>query len=186
MLISKFDNTNVGEKISLLEVMYGGQLPYKYRKFLRKYNGGVTPKTKFKKGRIRSDSRTFYGVGDDKYSINSLDLNEWIEGGFLPIACDSFGNYILISLLNEESGRIFFADHEKDFEASSIFGSFSEFISICNSKKISDASRLSIKEREAKLIANGYGDNINDALKEAWQKEIDKYSNMIQEEVIID
>lgn len=53
-------------------------------------------------------------------------------------------------------------------------------------KKISEASKLSIEEREAILIANGKGDIITDGLREMWQAEIKKYSNMIQEEVLID
>ena len=61
-----------------------------------------------------------------------------------------------------------------------------EFIKCCKSEKIKEASKRSIKEREEILIANGRGDNITDGLRQLWQAKIDKYGNMIQEEVVID
>ena len=60
-----------------------------------------------------------------------------------------------------------------------------EFIKCCKSEKIKEASKRSIKEREEILIANGRGDNITDGLRQLWQAEIDKYGNMIQEEVVL-
>ena len=44
----------------------------------------------------------------------------------------------------------------------------------------------SIKEREDALIANGRGHVITDALRKIWQAEIDKYGNMVQEELFVD
>lgn len=42
-----------------------------------------------------------------------VDLKEYIkEIGFLPIAFDSFGNYFVIVLDNDNDGKIFFCDHE--------------------------------------------------------------------------
>ena len=55
MLISKFLNSNVEEKIAAIERKYEIILPAQYKKFLDKYNGGYTPKTKFKAGKISSD-----------------------------------------------------------------------------------------------------------------------------------
>ena len=52
MLISKFSNYNVEEKIIDLERQYEIILPTQYKNFLHKYNGGYTPKTKFKAGKI--------------------------------------------------------------------------------------------------------------------------------------
>lgn len=46
-------------------------------------------------------------------------------------------------------------------------------------------AKRSIKEREAALIAKGRGSIITDDLRKMWQDEIDKYGNMIQEEVIL-
>lgn len=42
-----------------------------------------------------------------------------------------------------------------------------------------------IEERKARLIANGHGDKLTDAMLRGWQAEIDKYGSMVQEEVII-
>jgi len=87
---------------------------------------------------------------------------------------------------NDKSGKIYFCDHEKGFKAGYMAEDLQEFIKCCKSKKINDASRLSIKEREEGLIAIGRGHIITDGLRRMCQAEIDKYQNMIQEEVLID
>ena len=60
MLISKFSNCDIEEKVLELEKRYKITLPAQYKKFLYKYNGGDTPKTKFKEGRVSSDLRGFF------------------------------------------------------------------------------------------------------------------------------
>ena len=105
-----------------------------------------------------------------------------VEKGVFPIACDTFGNYILIGLGSNE-GRIFFCDHEKGNQFEPISNSFEEFVSYCKSELISEVSKKSIKEREAALMAKGRGHIITDDLRKMWQAEIDKYGNMQQEEV---
>lgn len=185
MLISKFPNCSIREKVIGIERRYEITLPIQYKKFLYKYNGGYTPKTKFKVGKISSDLRGFFGIGDVGLSLNSVELGEWLEKNVFPIACDSFGNYIVISLGNDE-GMIYFCDHEKGNKAEYITGNLKDLFLICKSEKINDASRRSIKEREEALIAKGRGNIITDDLRRMWQAEIDKYENMIQEEVIID
>ncbi len=59
------------------------------------------------------------------------------------------------------------------------------FIQYCKSGEIDPASRLSIKEREEALIARGRGHVITENLRQMWQAEIDKYKNMVREEVVI-
>ena len=98
MLISKFSNCNVEEKIIDIEKQYKIILPTQYKNFLHKYNGGYTPKTKFKVGKISSDLRGFFGIGDVKLSLDDIELGDWLEKNVFPIACDSFGNYIMIGL----------------------------------------------------------------------------------------
>ena len=44
MLISKFDTTNIAEKIADLQCQYGTELPGQYRQFLHKYNGTMVVK----------------------------------------------------------------------------------------------------------------------------------------------
>ena len=186
MLISKFLDCDVEEKIMNIEKRYEIILPAPYKNFLRKYNGGYTPNTKFKVGKISSDVRGFFGIGDVQLSLNTVELERWLENKIFPIACDSFGNYIAIGLQNKNAGKIYFCDHEKDNRTEYISKNFEDFIKSCKSKKISEASRRSIKEREEALIEKGRGSIITDDLRKMWQAEIDKYGNMVQEEVLID
>lgn len=186
MLISKFADGNVNERVNEMEKKYIISLPNQYKDFLCKYNGGYTPKTKFKVGKISSDIRGFYGVGNVKLSFDTIQMREWVDNSFLPIATDSFGNYLLIGLENDSNGKIFFCNHEEGNKVECIADNLKDFFKYCKSEKISEASRLSIKEREDALIARVRGAIITDALRQMWQAEIDKYENMIQEEVIID
>lgn len=186
MLISRFSNDVVKDEITNLEKEYAVVLPDQYRAFLCKYNGGYTPKTKFRAGKISSDIRGFYGLGDVELSLNTTELREWLDAKFLPIACDSFGNEIVIALSDDDNGRIYFCDHEKGYKPDYIAEDLKSFLSYCKSEKVSDASTRSIEEREAALIAAGRGDIITDDLRQMWQAEIDKYTNMVREEVVID
>lgn len=102
------------------------------------------------------------------------------------LICDSFGNTIIIGLIDADEGKIFFCNHEQGEKKEYIAASFKDFIKRCKSEKISEASRRSIKEREAALIAKGRGHIITDDLRQMWQAEIDKYQSMVQEEVIVD
>lgn len=183
MLISKFKNADVEQEILKVEEKYDIALPQQYKDFLCKYNGGHTPKTKFRVGKISSDIRAFYGLGEVPFSFRTLDMKEWIENKLLPIGCDSFGNYILIGLSNEGYGKIYFSNHEAGDKLVCIGDDFISFLKHCKSDKISAATKRSIKERETALIAKGRGSIITDDLRKMWQDEIDKYGNMIQEEV---
>ena len=186
MLISKFSNCYVEEKIIDIERQYEIILPTQYKQFLHKYNGGYTPNTKFRVGNISSDLRGFFGIGDVKLSLDDIELGDFLEKNIFPIACDSFGNYITIGLSNEDAGKIYFCDHENGNKAEYITENFKKFIECCKSEMISEASRRSIKEREDALIAKGRGNIITDDLRKMWQAEIDKYGSMVQEEVLVD
>ena len=185
MLISKFPNCNVQQRIVDIEKQYCIVLPVQYKKFLHKYNGGYTPKTKFAVRGISSDLRGFFGVGDVALSLDKLKLGGCLQDNLLPIACDSFGNYILIGLSNEDTGNIFFCDHEKGNKVEYLTETLKQFIECCRSEKIGKTRIRSIKEREDALIANGRGHVITDALREMWQAEIDKYGSVEQEELLI-
>lgn len=184
MLISKFLNHNIQNHVTDMEEKYGIIFPSQYKDFLCKYNGGYTPKTTFKAGKISSDIRGFYGVGEVGLSLDEIAPEEWLDKNVFPIACDSFGNYIVIGLRNDSSGKIYFCDHEKGYEIAFVAKDLIKFIKCCKSDKISEAATRSIEEREKALIARGRGHIITDDLRQMWQAEIDKYSNMVQEEVI--
>lgn len=186
MLISKFSNNNIEERIIDIERRYEIILPMQYKNFLHKYNGGYTPKTKFEVGKISSDLRGFFGIGDVKLSLDDVELGDCLEKNFFPIACDSSGNYIMLGLSNDDAGKIYFCDHEKGNKEEYITENLKKFIECCKSEMISESSRRSIKEREDALIAKGRGNIITDDLRKMWQAEIDKYGSMVQEEVLVD
>lgn len=181
MLISKFMEENIEKKLEIYEDIIGSALPEQLCSFLKNYNGGETPNTKFASNGVSSDIKAFYGLGNVKYSYNNLTPIEYKNTKYLPIAFDSFGNEILISL---DEGEIFFRDHEND-TVLKLAKDLKEFIACCISEGINPASKKSIQEREQDLIQKGRGNIITDALREMWQAEIDKYSSITQEEVII-
>ena len=183
MLIAKFQTCNVADEISRMESQYAIKFPDQYQDFLLRYNGGYTPKTKFKAKGILSDVRGFYGVGAVGLSVSQEVISSWVHQKLFPIACDTFGNYILLCIAGAEYGNIFFCDHEKGMNLSLIAKDFPSFVRACKSDKIPEAALRSIEERKAALIERGRGHIITPALIEMWQKELDKYGNMQQEEV---
>lgn len=185
MLIAKFDAHGVSDEISRIETQYNFTFPEQYKDFLLCYNGGYTPKTKFKAKGISSDIKGFYGVGAVDLSVDSEMISLWIPQKLFPIACDSFGNYILLCVSGPKYGNIFFSDHEKGMKLLLIANDFSTLIHTCKSDKIPEAARRSIEERKAALIERGRGHIITPDLIAMWQNELDKYGNMQQEEVVI-
>ena len=195
MLISKFDTTDIEKKIADFESKHGISLPEQYRGFMLKYNGGDTPETDFKCKRTSSDVRAFFGIGcDDYYSFENLfekvlawsdPLPKYIKKGFLPIAEDSYGNYILIGISEENIGQIFFADHEKGGRRKLLTDDFAGFIRSCTTGEI-DLSDIETPEaKEQRMIAEGKGDRINDFVRKIWKDNYELYSNLHPEEVVL-
>lgn len=181
MLISKFSNKKVESKIKELEDLQKICMPEELKKFLLKYNGGETPDTRFVAGKNSSDVVGFYGVGDVKYSYDKVEVLEYQGQKYLPIAFDSFGNDILIEIV---SGKVFFHNHETG-GVEKLSEDLDGFIGMCESDRIKQASLKTLEEREQDLRQRGRGHIINDALRKMWQDEIDKYSSIKQEEVIL-
>ena len=50
-----------------------------------------------------------------------------VRKNVFPIACDSFGNYIMIGLGNDDTGKIYFCDHEKGNKVEYITENFKKF-----------------------------------------------------------
>lgn len=186
LMISKFiePNTDIEREVLDIEKKYNISLPEQYKGFLLKYNGGYTPKTGFRVARESSDLRGFYGVGNAKMCYEDWDLEEWIEKKLFPIACDSFGNYILIGL-EEKDGKIYFADHEKGYATKLLTDDLKQFIKCCKSEVVGPEFTEPIEEREKFLIARGRGHIICDELRKIWQAEIDKYKDIKQEKVLL-
>ena len=144
MLIARFGGGETA-KIAELENKHHITLPEEYRKFLRKYNGGFTPKTKFKKGKTASDLKGFYGLGGVKLSFDALDLEEWVDRSVWPVACDSFGNFVVIGLDQERRGKVYFWDHERGGALTPLGTGLSQFIKLCKSEQISENAKRSIQ-----------------------------------------
>ena len=177
MLISKFSTNNVDEKIKEFEIAREIKIPKQLKQFLLKYNGGETPDTSFSCGGESSDIVAFYGLGDVKYSYNGVDIHDNNKDSLLPIACDSFGNDILIGLT---SGEIYFRDHETN-NFTKLAQDLRTFIENCISEAITPSE--TIKEREKRLISEGRENIITDELRALWQAEIDKSRAIMQEKV---
>lgn len=120
--IVKFDNTDVSNEVRDFEQKYDLQLPDSYKKFLLKYNGGNTPKSTFKINGVSSDIRAFNGFKNatKEYNFSYLvEMNyfeELLENHYLPIATDSFGNQIVITI-SEKSEYEYLAKTLEEFFA---------------------------------------------------------------------
>lgn len=183
MLISKYGN-GTSKLVKQFEEEYRVEFDSEYCKFLIKYNGGDTPDTIIKKGKFSSDVRLFYGI-NAKEKLNKWNIEDWKKSECIPIAEDTFGNLFCIDITNKDKGSVYFCDHEKGYKKEKIADSFKAFVSMCKSKEISDLARVTVEEREKRMIEKGRGHVITEGLRELWQKEYEKYSGMVQEKVIL-
>ncbi len=189
MLIAKYLNPNsdIEKMIKQFEEENKISLPIQYRAFLKKYNGGYTPKTSLKIKSFFSDIIEFYGVGDAKSRIEDIiDLKVFLEKNWLPIATTCYGDYIAIGLKGEDEGKIYFFDYQRGYRKKFLTDDLKQLLGYCKSGEINPYVYRTIEEREADLIARGKGANITEQLKKAWQDEIDRFKDMVREEVIID
>ncbi|MDF7670680.1 SMI1/KNR4 family protein [Orbaceae bacterium ESL0721] len=185
LYIFSFDNSNVAEKIALFEETLGIKIPDTYRDFLKKYNGGQTIDAYFDINGESSDIRCFYGFEEqDEYCdfpqvMQYNSFTSAIENGYLPIAEDSFGNYIVIGIGKLNYGKISFWDHEID-TYNYLCPNFKDFISQIKSHEYVP---LSIEERiQARKERTGDAE-VRDSLIKLWQEEIDELANLKQQKV---
>jgi cell wall assembly regulator SMI1 len=97
--------------IERLEQRIGRPLPTSYRDYLLRQDGG----------RLADNDEavdTVFGLGDvpDWASIwDKLDvLKDRVPAWLLPVADDAYGNLFAISLRDEDSGTVWFWDHEEE------------------------------------------------------------------------
>lgn len=110
------------EVLKQLEARIGFMLPDDYRRFMSKFNGGRPGPSGFGfttvKGKSDSSVRFFLTLDDreEYYTIQEfLDCYaDRIPLKLLPIACDSFGNLILLDLGARFTGVVYFWDHEQE------------------------------------------------------------------------
>ena len=125
-------------EVDKFAIYHGLQLPAEYKDFLVYSNGGK-PNTKMRlvelsSGMPLTSVRYFLALS----AVNHFSL-EWhydsykgrIPFGLLPIATDSGGNLICISLRREDVGAVYFWDHESEDSQDKLLlvaNSFAEFL----------------------------------------------------------
>ena len=105
--------------LTCVEEFWGFGLPKSYKHFLLLYNGGEPTNRNFNFKNMSDGSCVdeFFGF------IKSFNLNlllkqkyagERVPENTLPIANDSFGNLLLLSVKGKDRGKIYFWDHEME------------------------------------------------------------------------
>lgn len=184
MLISKYGNGNI-EEIKKFEEKYNIIFESDYFNFLLKYNGGQTPNTFYKNGKISEVLRYLYGINTKEDIEKQLEFFDFKKKQCIPIGEDVFGNYYAIGISEKNKGQIFFCNHEKGFDTKKITNTFKEFLSKCISNPIDDGARKSPEEIEKEMIQKDRGSFITDALRQAWKEQYEKYKDLLQEEIIL-
>ena len=139
---------------------------------------------------VSSDIRAFYGLGgvNEYYDYSFFEgayttINDYLKDGFVPIAPNVFGDYILIGIKDKNYGEVYFYYHDMPKKYIKLTEDFITFVDKCKSEKIGHVK--TIEERRQNMINKGYGHMLNDGLIQGWQAEIDLYSNMHQEKLIL-
>ena len=127
--------------------------PKDYTAFLCKTNGGVPEEdVEFsypaagpgceEEQILGSDVQYFYNDTEAMEAYENLTAENLIAPAYFPIACDSFGNEILLSLCEKDYGCVYFADCENETDDTlwmlvKVANTFSEFV---DSLEITDYS----------------------------------------------
>lgn len=104
-----------------VERQLGSSLPADYKRFLLTHNGGYPEPDAFTIEGYPSGGDAlvhyFMCVKDD----DIYNLIDWVEAysgrlppNLLPVACDTLGNLICLSISGEDLGRVYFWDHEEE------------------------------------------------------------------------
>lgn len=129
--------------LRVLERYWGFALPKDYRRFLLTHNGGEPEPDYFNFKHDKSDGsdvRFFLGIYPDEHNdlLDHLKMyNGRLSKNIFPIAYDSCGNLICISVTGPDRGKVYFWDHEMEADEGEepdysnltlIADSFDEFI----------------------------------------------------------
>ncbi|MBC6992627.1 SMI1/KNR4 family protein [Neolewinella lacunae] len=115
------------EAIKQIETNHGIQFPSEYVRHILKYNGGsCSPDTfSFMEDGEKAESQIDYfhavNSGDDydlSRCIQDLNGEGRLNKYLIPIATDPLGNFVLISCRESDFGKIYFWDHENEFDNS--------------------------------------------------------------------
>jgi len=110
------------EELSQLEASIGSTLPGDYRRFMSELNGGRPEPSGFvfetTDGKSDSSVRYFLTLDErvEPYTIQEFldQYSDRLPQKMLPIACDSFGNLVLLDTGAKSAGAVCFWDHEKE------------------------------------------------------------------------
>jgi hypothetical protein len=119
-MIESHKSVSITEIISFEEKI-GRNLPKTYQLFLLKHNGGH-PKSnvfsyKFNGRSLKSSIHYFLGLTDDDSDSLEENLEAYqnrIPRNCFPIAYDSSGNLILLSIEGNDREKVYFWDHENE------------------------------------------------------------------------
>jgi len=110
--------------LNLFEDEHHFEFPEEYRNFLMRHNGGYPNPNIFRmmirgeknEGMIHRFLRISHSEIDGIYHYINI-YKKRIPDDFLPIAYDPGGNLILIGILGNRRGKIYFWDHENESES---------------------------------------------------------------------
>lgn len=144
------------DRINVLEELIGVQIPIDYKKFLLNHNGGIPEPGFFQifGSEARWHVRSFLGL-DLPIKSSNIDWN-WnslkgrIPKHLLPIADDDMGNFVLMSFVGFNRGKILFWIHDQETSFDSleslhdVNASFDEFIESLHDYDIEDEIRAAL------------------------------------------
>lgn len=105
----------IAEVESCLEIIF----PTDYKQFLLQHNGGYPEPGTFTIGHGPEESQIsyFFSIQEDETS-NLLEMIKLTKGqiprNMLPVAYDDVGNLILLGVSGDQTGQVYFWDHEQE------------------------------------------------------------------------
>ena len=185
MLISKSEYSVTEAALSKYETAHGFTFPQEYRAFLLKYNGGETPETDFRLSGVSSDLVFFYELRDDGDGLELHEIEflvpDFLKDGMFPIAENVFGDHVFICVGGRECGKIFFCYHDRPKRYIKLADDLRTFVQKCKSKKLGRC--YTIDDRLAMRKCAGNFDPPSAITLSEWQKEIDHFNRIHQEQV---
>jgi SMI1-KNR4 cell-wall len=116
------------EAIAQFEARWSLMLPFEYKQFLLKSNGGWPAPNVFMvpgwhgQGSVLD---TFYGIHEgrktDQLDSNCKTYKDRVPGDLIPIADDAGGNTICLGWKGAREGKVYFWDHEDELDENGDF-----------------------------------------------------------------
>lgn len=112
-------------------------IPAVYRRFLSLYDGGILDETIYDQDGCSFYIEMFFGFSGTSETFSTLKgtalFQEFIQKGFLPIAKDAFGNYILLNIRGKQYGSVHFFAHDEQIHYQFLTYNFLQFLQLCKS-----------------------------------------------------